>query len=135
MRTVVFDGVEIPETLLAGEVQNHPGATAASRRYPPELAPEQLLDTAHELLAVLDDPGVRDVVELRRLRAQRSLLDPEVPAEPEGGFRPVPLVELPQRLDFAGAPIDVQANAAVAVPRFLARRPARVTQLAFLAAD
>jgi peptidyl-prolyl cis-trans isomerase C len=32
MRTVVFDGVEIPETLLAREVQNHPGASAADAR-------------------------------------------------------------------------------------------------------
>ncbi|HVI33507.1 peptidylprolyl isomerase [Phenylobacterium sp.] len=32
LRAVVFDGVEIPETLLAQEVQNHPGASAAEAR-------------------------------------------------------------------------------------------------------
>lgn len=32
MRTLVFDGVEIPESLLAQEVQNHPGASAADAR-------------------------------------------------------------------------------------------------------
>lgn len=32
MRTLVFDGVEIPEALLAQEVQNHPGASAADAR-------------------------------------------------------------------------------------------------------
>ena len=32
MRTLVFDGVEIPEVLLAQEVQNHPGASAADAR-------------------------------------------------------------------------------------------------------
>ncbi|HEY0649345.1 peptidylprolyl isomerase [Phenylobacterium sp.] len=32
MRTLVFDGVEIPEALLAQEVQNHPGASAAEAR-------------------------------------------------------------------------------------------------------
>ncbi|MBL8556207.1 MAG: peptidyl-prolyl cis-trans isomerase [Phenylobacterium sp.] len=32
LRTVVFDGVEIPESLLAQEVQNHPGASAAEAR-------------------------------------------------------------------------------------------------------
>lgn len=32
MRAVVFDGVEIPETLLAQEVQNHPSASAAEAR-------------------------------------------------------------------------------------------------------
>lgn len=32
MRTLVFDGVEIPETLLAQEVQNHPGSSAADAR-------------------------------------------------------------------------------------------------------
>jgi peptidyl-prolyl cis-trans isomerase C len=31
-RAVVFDGVEIPESLLAQEVQNHPGASAAEAR-------------------------------------------------------------------------------------------------------
>ncbi|MCW5760077.1 MAG: peptidylprolyl isomerase, partial [Phenylobacterium sp.] len=32
MRTLVVDGVEIPETLLAQEAQNHPGASAADAR-------------------------------------------------------------------------------------------------------
>lgn len=32
LRSVVFDGVEIPESLLAQEVQNHPGASAADAR-------------------------------------------------------------------------------------------------------
>lgn len=32
MRAIVIDGVEIPETLLAQEVQNHPGASAADAR-------------------------------------------------------------------------------------------------------
>ena len=32
MRTLVVDGVEIPEALLAQEVQNHPGASAADAR-------------------------------------------------------------------------------------------------------
>ena len=32
MRAVVVDGVEIPESLLAQEVQNHPSASAAESR-------------------------------------------------------------------------------------------------------
>ncbi|MBI1197934.1 MAG: peptidylprolyl isomerase [Phenylobacterium sp.] len=32
-RAIVIDGVEIPETLLAQEVQNHPGASAAEARH------------------------------------------------------------------------------------------------------
>jgi peptidyl-prolyl cis-trans isomerase C len=51
-RAVVFDGVEIPESLLAQEVQNHPGGSAAEARAAAGHAlaiRALLLNRAHEL--------------------------------------------------------------------------------------
>ncbi|MFN3582659.1 peptidylprolyl isomerase [Phenylobacterium sp.] len=90
MRTIVFDGVEIPETLLAREVQNHPGASAAEARNAAGHAlaiRALLLNRAHELgLAPQpehDEDGREETPEEALVRA---VLDLEVVvAEPSAG--------------------------------------------------
>lgn len=86
MRTVVFDGVEIPETLLAREVQNHPGGSAAEARAAAGHAlaiRALLLDRARELglqpMPEQDEAGREETPEEALVRA---VLDLEVEVAP-----------------------------------------------------
>ena len=86
MRAIVFDGVEIPETLLAREVQNHPGASAADARAAAGHAlaiRALLLHRAHELglepAPELDDAGREETPEEALVR---EILDLEVAFAP-----------------------------------------------------
>jgi len=82
MRTVVFDGVEIPETLLAREVQNHPGASAAEARSAAghalairALLLNRALELGIEPQPEIDDDGREETPEEALVRA---VLDEEV---------------------------------------------------------
>jgi peptidyl-prolyl cis-trans isomerase C len=83
-RAVIVDGVEIPESLLAREVQNHPGATGADARAAAGHAlaiRALLLDRARALALTPDaevDAGGRE--ETRDEALIRALLDLEVDA-------------------------------------------------------
>ena len=86
--TVVVEGVEIPEFLLAEEIQNHPGASAQEARAAAGKAlavKALLLHRADELgltaLPMLDDDGREETDEEALIRAT---LDAEVEIEPPG---------------------------------------------------
>jgi peptidyl-prolyl cis-trans isomerase C len=86
-RAVIVDGVEIPEILLAREVQNHPGASAADARAAAghALAIRALLINRARALGLAPEPeldaaGREETADEALIRA---LLDQEVqPAEP-----------------------------------------------------
>ena len=55
MRAIVIDGVEIPEALLAQEVQNHPGASAPDARADPVVA------IGHQMAQVVHQTGADEL--------------------------------------------------------------------------
>lgn len=82
MRAVVFDGVEIPEALLAKEVQNHPSPSAAEARTAAghalalrALLLNRALDLGLEAEPELDAEGCEETAEEALIRA---LLDREI---------------------------------------------------------
>jgi peptidyl-prolyl cis-trans isomerase C len=151
MRAVVFHGVEIPESLLAQEAQNHPSLGAAEARTAAghALATKALLLHRAAQLGLtaapeLDDEGREETVEAALVRA---VLEAEVevtqPSEAEcrrvyeaqrGRFRSQPLYEAAHILiePTSASPPDEQIAraAALRLAQRLARDPGEFERLA-----
>lgn len=151
VRYVVTDGVQIPESLIAQEAQNHPGGSAAEVRAAAAHAlavRALLLDRAAELGLVAeperDERGREETPEEALVRAVLAEeVDPETPTEAEcrrvyeatpGRFRTPVLYEASHILfgiegEDEGA-IEAARLAAEAVGRLLSEEPARFASLA-----
>lgn len=158
MRTLVIDGVEIPEALLAQEVQNHPGGSAAEARAAAghalairALLLHRALELGLEATPQVDDQRREETLEEALIR---ELLDAEVEVGPPTDaecrrvydatpqrFRTAPLtevshilIELPLNEEGGGDHAAVHAARDLAV-ELAARLNARVCTFAELARD
>lgn len=156
MRTLVIDGVEIPEALLAQEVQNHPGGSAEEARAAAghalairALLLHRALELDLETTRQFDDRGREETLEEALIR---ELLDAEVevaaPSDAEcrrvyeatpGRFRTAPLTEashilIEPRLSEAGgddhAALHAAHDAATRIIQTLSEEAGRFADLA-----
>lgn len=156
MRTIVVEGVEVPESLIASEVQNHPSASAAEARAAAAhaLAIRALLLNRAEELGLepepeLDEAGREETPEEALVRAVLAAeVEIEPPTEAEclrvyeaspGRFRTPALYEashilIQPRQDEAAAD-EAARQAALAAIAELGRRPGAFAELAKALSD
>ncbi|HWA64121.1 MAG TPA: peptidylprolyl isomerase [Caulobacteraceae bacterium] len=138
MRTAVFHGVEIPETLIAREAQNHPGLSAgeARRAAGDALATKALLLARAQAMGLTPQPEPDEDgrLETEESALIRAVLEAEVvPPEPgEAECRRVFESRRPRTPDLYEAAHILTDNegAALGLVQELSRRPERFAALA-----